>query len=72
MDPVIANNLTSRRRAAGLSQEALAEKLQLVEQGACLFEDVLAQEGITQASSNFTEFINQPYANLREAAFLEE
>lgn len=50
----------------------VAQRLAAVERGAALYGEALEQLGVGKTSLRRTEFVNQPYANLREAALLEK
>lgn len=52
--------------------EETAKRLATVERGAHLYSDALRRMGIERSSASHIEFVNQPYADLREAALLEE
>lgn len=50
----------------------VAQRLAAVKRGAALYGEALEQLGVEKASPRRVEFINQPYADLREAALLEK
>lgn len=50
----------------------VAQRLAAVKRGAALYGKALEQLGVEKPSPRRTEFINQPYADLREAALLEK
>lgn len=60
------------KTVVGEVDEKIAGRLAAVERGANLYGDALRQMGIESASARYLEFVNQPYADLREAALLEE
>lgn len=51
--------------------DRVAQRIAAVKRGAALYEEALEQLGVEKASPRRVEFINQPYADLREAALLE-
>lgn len=52
--------------------DRVVQRLATVKRGAALYGEALEQLGVEKASLRRTEFINQPYADLREAALLEK
>ena len=50
----------------------VAQRLAAVKRGAVLYGEALEQLGVEKSSPRCVEFINQPYAYLREAALLEK
>ena len=52
--------------------DRVAQRLAAVKRGTALYGEALEQLGVEKASPRRVEFINQPYADLREAALLEK
>lgn len=50
----------------------VAQRLAAVKRGAALYGEALERLGVGKTSLRRTEFVNQPYADLREAALLEK
>ena len=50
----------------------VAQRLAAVKRGAVLYGEALEQLGVEKSSPRCVEFVNQPYADLREAALLEK
>lgn len=50
----------------------VAQKLAAVKRGAALYGEALEQLGVEKSSPRRVEFVNQPYADLREAVLLEK
>jgi hypothetical protein len=50
----------------------VAQRLAVVKRGAALYGEALEQLGVGKTSLRRTEFVNQPYADLREPALLEK
>lgn len=52
--------------------DRVAQRLAAVKRGTALYGEALEQLGVEKSSPRRVEFVNQPYADLREAALLEK